>query len=385
MSWLKSPLNPTKLDLSGVRLKATYELSGDRNDAERTAEQLVVEQTIEFPRDLVPDDDIQREVIGQILSLEQVADDLYRLEVSHAIELAGDLVTQLLNVLYGNISMVPGVKLVDVELPHELLGALTGPQLGLGGLRKLLDRPSGPLLATALKPMGTSIEDLARFAYELVVNGIELIKEDHSFATQVFHPYEERVPILAEAVRRGSAERGRPAVFLPALNVPFDAMGPSIDLALESGAGGALVLPGLTGYDAMRWVAENTPDGFVIQSHPAFLGAFVSTSHHGIAHDLMFGLLPRLAGADVSIFPNFGGRFSFSRDICLSIADRCRTASGPIGPAWPAPAGGMTVDKVRMMLDFYGPDTVLLIGGGLYRGSIAEQVTAMAAAVLEGE
>ena len=33
--------------------------------------------------------------------------------------------------------------------------------------------------------------------------------------------------------------------------------------------------------------------------------------------------------------------------------------------AVPVPAGGMTVDRVPEMLEFYGTDVMLLIGGGL--------------------
>ena len=232
--------------------------------------------------------------------------------------------------------------------------------------------------------MGSRVCDLARFAYSMASSGIDLIKEDHSFATQVFHPFDDRVPVLAEAVQRGAEARGGPSVFLPALNVPFDRIGPAIELALSAGAGGVLVLPGLTGYDTMRWVAENTPDDFVVQAHPAFLGSYVSSPHGGIAHDVMFGLLPRLAGADMSIFPNFGGRFSFSPDTCLEVAERCRAPLGSISPIWPAPAGGMTVDRVQPMIEFYGPDTALLIGGGLYRGAIEDRVKEMRMTALEG-
>jgi ribulose-bisphosphate carboxylase large chain len=31
----------------------------------------------------------------------------------------------------------------------------------------------------------------------------------------------------------------------------------------------------------------------------------------------------------------------------------------------PVPAGGMTLERVPEMLDFYGPDAMLLIGGSL--------------------
>ena len=379
-----SPLSPVSLDLSGDRFVAIYELIGDETTAKEVAEQLVVEQTIEFPRELVPDDDIQNHIVAEIRSLVQTSDGVHRLEVLFAVELAGGLITQLLNVLFGNISMVSGVRLVDVELSDALLAGFAGPRLGIAGLREMFDRPHGPLLATALKPMGTPIADLARFAYELAASGIDLIKEDHSFSTQPFHPFDERVPELAAAVRRGSQERGEPAVFLPALNVAFDDVPHAIELSVKVGAGGALVLPGLTGYDTMRWIADNTPDDFVIQAHPAFLGAFVTSPESGIAHDVLFGVLPRLAGADISIFPNFGGRFGFSTAQCREIANRCRAPLGPLAPCWPAPAGGMSVEKVDSMIEFYGTDTTLLIGGGLYRGSISDQVERMVNAALKG-
>jgi len=78
-------------------------------------------------------------------------------------------------------------------------------------------------------------------------------------------------------------------------------------------------------------------------------------------------LLGRLAGADVTIFPNFGGRFSFSREACLAIADAAKQPLGGLKPIFPAPAGGMRVERVDDMLAFYGVDAVLLIGGDLHR------------------
>jgi ribulose-bisphosphate carboxylase large chain len=42
------------------------------------------------------------------------------------------------------------------------------------------------------------------------------------------------------------------------------------------------------------------------------------------------------------------------------------------------PAGGMTLDRVPEILDFYGADFMLLIGGDLLRAR--EQITASAAA-----
>jgi ribulose-bisphosphate carboxylase large chain len=116
-------------------------------------------------------------------------------------------------------------------------------------------------------------------------------------------------------------------------------------------------------------------------AHPSFLGSHVTDPTSGLSHGLLFGSLARLAGADVSIFPNFGGRFSFTREACLEIATACRAPLGGLRTAFPAPGGGMTVERVPEMLDAYGEDVCLLIGGNLYRGDIATQTRRMAEAV----
>ena len=59
------------------------------------------------------------------------------------------------------------------------------------------------------------------------------------------------------------------------------------------------------------------------------------------APPVLLGKLFRLFGADATIFPNHGGRFSFSRDTCLAIAKAAREPWSHVLPALPVPAGGM--------------------------------------------
>ena len=77
----------------------------------------------------------------------------------------------------------------------------------------------------------------------------------------------------------------------------------------------------------------------------------------------------RLAGADCTIFPSFGGRFSFTPDECTEIAYACRRPLGHIKAIFPGPAGGMSVERAAELTDFYGRDVVLLVGGDLHRRS----------------
>ena len=131
----------------------------------------------------------------------------------------------------------------------------------------------------------------------------------------------------------------------------------------------------------MRHLAADDALALPIMGHPSFLGSYVMGETTGIEHGLLFGTIYRLAGADLTVFPNYGGRFSFSREACASIAAACRAPLGHLAPIYPAPGGGMTVARAPELLAFYGVDTALLVGGDMHRGDLAENVGRMRAAV----
>jgi len=375
-------IEPTTLSLTGDRIDAVYEFFGDVTDAESRVDALRVEQTIEFPAELVPDDDIQREIVGRIESVDVVDAGRVRAAVSYAVETTGYELPQLLNVLWGNSALLPGIRLVDFTLPESLLERFTGPRFGVDGLRAMFDAPDRPLLATALKPMGLSADRLAETGYELALGGMDMIKDDHSLANQPFAPYVERVSRCAEAVARANQETGRNAIYLPSVNAPFHLLEERVQAAIDAGAGGLLILPGITGFDHMRHVAAQDDVNVPIMGHPAFLGSYSASPENGIAHGRLYGTLMRLAGADLSVFPNYGGRFSFTHDECRSVADRLGEPLGGMATSVPTPGGGMTLDRVQEIKDFYGKDVALLIGGDLHRGdNLVETAAGFRAAV----
>jgi ribulose-bisphosphate carboxylase large chain len=116
----------------------------------------------------------------------------------------------------------------------------------------------------------------------------------------------------------------------------------------------------------MRYLATKTE--IPIMGHPAYVGSYSASPTSGIAHGRLYGTLMRLAGADLSIFPNYGGRFSFSKQECRDIAAALTEPLGDLKQAMPSPGGGMTLDRVDEIIDFYGNDVALLIGGDLHRG-----------------
>jgi ribulose-bisphosphate carboxylase large chain len=360
----------TTVTVSGDRFTATYALAGDVSEARHRAEAICIEQTIEFPGDLIGDDDIRRHIIGSIESMNTIGPDAAQAEISYAVEITAFQLPQLLSVLFGNCSLLPGVRLVDVALPASLLAHFRGPRYGRAGLRKLLDAPTRPVLATALKPMGLSSSSLAAMARVLALAGIDIVKDDQSLADQPWARFEERMRACAAAVQEANEKTGGRVLYLPVLNAPAEELLERAYAAKEAGAGGLLALPGLVGMDTMRRLADDDRIGLPIMAHPGFLGSFVVAETAGITHGLMFGTLLRLAGADLSIFPSYGGRFSFSREACASIAASCARPMDHIAASMPSPGGGMTVARIPELLGFYGHDVALLIGGDLHYGDV---------------
>lgn len=351
------------------RIHATYRVWGD--DVASVAEAIRVEQTIEFPFDLA-EKWIQDEVVGWIESITPSAEGYSDVHISYDTRTVGGELTQLLNVLWGNTSMLPGVRLIDVKLPDTLLSAFKGPRFGIAGLREMLGAEKRGLVGTALKPMGSSSKQLADMAYTIASAGFDTIKDDHSLANQPWAKWQERVDAIATAVREANEKHGTNCLYAPSLHLPADEIHDAAKEAKRLGAGSVMVLPGIAGFDAMRMVAEDDDIALPVMGHPSLLGSFVTPSQHGLAHHVVFGTLMRIAGADISIFPNFGGRFSFTPDECLEITKTARAPMAHIKDAWVSPAGGMTLNRIDEMLDFYGRDTAALVGGALHRGDLAQ-------------
>lgn len=357
------------LHLSGERFAAIYELWGNEKEAQEKAQDICYEQTVEFPGDLLPEGVIKSSVVGKIEAFLPAGQDRYRATILFAVETAGKDITQLLNVAYGNISIKPGIRLVGLELPASMLADYPGPRFGRRGLRKILGIPDRPLSATALKPMGLSPKELADQACEFALGGIDIIKDDHGLADQKFCPFMERVARCAEAVKRANQATGFKSIYMPNVTSRQDRM---LDLALEAkrlGAGGLLVSPMLCGMDSLALLAEAKDLDLPILAHPSFGGIYANASQGGISHGVLYGTLPRLLGADATVYPNFGGRFSFSKEECMEISGMSCALLGNFEPMFPAPGGGMTLERTEEMIEAYGKDFILLVGSGLHRGT----------------
>ena len=364
--------------LPSERFRVTYRLALPLVAARPAAEALALEQTVELPDDLVPDGLIRDQVVGQVEALHALDGTTSEVTVSYAAESAAGELTQLLNVIFGNSSLIPGIRVTGLDLPERMLTAFPGPRFGRAGLRARLGVKERPLLCTALKPLGLSVQDLSQLAYRCALGGIDLIKDDHGITDQPYAPFAERVARCAEAVAQANQETGEQCIYVANVTAPAPTVVERARVARAAGAGGLLIIPGLTGFDTIRQLAADPQVGLPILSHPAFQGGFVTSPTSGIAHDLLFGTLTRLAGADGTIFPNDGGRFTFSRTECEAIVAATAAPLHHLAPIFPVPAGGVNLERVPELIGRYGSEVMLLIGASLLRTGSALPTTARA-------
>ena len=347
----------------GGRFSVSYLIHADEKIALEMAKAVCVEQTVEFPAAHIECDAIHSDIIGRLESFEP-CEGGFRALISYSDQCATEEFTQFFNVVFGNSSLLPGITVEHIHLSEQLLKWFPGPKYGIKGMRERLGVYDRPIAFTALKPQGLPTAALADEAYKCALGGVDLIKDDHGLMNQTFSSYKDRVKAVCEAVRQGNEESGHHTGYVPNLSGSFDTIMDRVHYAEDCGAAGVMLAPGLVGYDTVQYVSTHTE--LPIVAHPAMAGCILDKGSGGFACGCALGQLPRLVGADITVFPNFGGRFSLSQAQCRSIVDMCMEPCGDMPAIFPSPAGGMTFEKIDIMKDFYGTDVSLLMGGGLF-------------------
>ena len=357
------------------RLQAIYRIRSDARSIESRARALAVEQSVEMPVTAITDDFVGAEIVGRVEWIREPEAGLFEVAVSLSAATVDLDAGQLINMLFGNSSLQDDVVLWDIELPPDMMASFGGPRHGLRGLRQRAGAAGRALTCSALKPQGLPAAALADLAARFAQGGIDYIKDDHGLADQAYSPFAERVREIAASLG-AVAREGAPARYAPSLSGDLSTMERQIGCATAAGIDTVLIAPMVAGLANFHRLVKDHP-GVAFIAHPSMAGA------SRIAPPCLLGKLFRILGADAVVFPNHGGRFGYSPETCRALAGAALTNSDGLRPCVPVPAGGMTRDRVAEMLEFYGPDVMLLIGGNLLeaRQHLVEATAAFVAEV----
>ncbi|MEQ8523608.1 RuBisCO large subunit C-terminal-like domain-containing protein [Gracilimonas sp.] len=323
---------------------------------------ICLEQSVELPEEVVPQKILDK-VTGNVGQVEQQSENQFKVHIDWPVENIGNDATQFLNILYGNISLKRGIKITSVDW-SSLTGLLKGARFGISGIREEFGIHDRAMACGVLKPMGLSADELSVQAKEFALGGIDMIKDDHGLANQSYAPFEERVNRVAEVLQKAMTETGILTRYFPNITTAGSKLMQQYELAADLGADGVMIIPELCGYESMHELAQSKLDLPVI-AHPAFSGTFVTDPDHGFTPSFLYGELYRAFGADFTVYPNTGGRFSFTPEECNDLNDSARTLDSPFKPIFPMPGGGMKRETIPNWIKEYGKDTIFLLGASM--------------------
>ena len=338
-------------------ITATYRVRAPASAIDARARSIALEQSIELPLEAVDDSRVLRDVVARVVDIVPAGGEAFTVAIRLAAETTGFEAGQLLNMLFGNTSLQDDVTLADVEVPSEFAARFRGPRFGIAGIREITGVRGRPLTCSALKPQGLEPAQYAGIARVFARAGIDVIKDDHGLADQAIAPFSARVREVQRAIDAVNREIGGRCVYAPSLSGHYARIREQVAAAREHGARMLLIAPMVTGVAALAALARDA--ALPIIAHPALAGSL------RIAPPLLLGKLFRLFGADATIFPNAGGRFSFDPEVCAGIADAARSPWHRLAPTLPVPAGGMSIERVPEMRARFGEDVMLLMGGSL--------------------
>ena len=367
------------------RINAVYRLSTSA-DPQRTAALIAGEQSsgtfIAIPGE---DEALKARAAAtydiQALDDQPVEGDVrhYRLTLSWPLANIGPSLPNLMATIAGNLyelRPVKSLRLLDFDLPRAFADAYPGPAFGIAGTRALTGVPQAPLIGTIIKPsVGLSAADTAAMVEQLCAAGIDFIKDDELQADGPACPFDERVRLCMQVIRKHAERSGRKVMYAFNLTGELDEMRRRHDLVMAEG-GTAVMLSlnsvGMSGFNAFRRHTQ-----LPVHAHRNGWG-YLQTGWSYVAWQKLW----RLAGVDHMHVNGIANKFQEDDDSVIASARACLKPLFSHKPCavMPVFSSGQTVMQAEPTWQrLQSPDLVFLAGGGLFAhpGGIASGVSAL--------
>ena len=279
----------------------------------------------------------------------------------------GAQIPLLLATVYGECASWRDLKLIDLELPDSFVGGFEGPRFGVAGVRGLVGATDRPLLITIVKPaIGLTPKESADVFYQAAIGGSDAVKDDEKLVSHPWSHYLDRIREHERAARMAYEETGHRTLYFVNITDRPDRLVANAHRAIEAGAS-ALMVDFLTvGISTLSMLADDPGVSVPIMAHLAFAGAIYGSAWSGLSSHLVLGTLPRLAGADVVIYPSPGGTLPFSRLQARRLTGALTEPLHSLRRSLPVAGGGMHAGVVPRIVEDLGIDWAMAAGGAVH-------------------
>jgi 2,3-diketo-5-methylthiopentyl-1-phosphate enolase len=297
----------------------------------------------------------------------EVRERRYIIQIAFPLINIGSQLPMVFTAAIGNISMFGKLKLVDLRFPKKYVDGFNGPKFGIEGMRKLLDAPKRPLINIMMKPCtGWTAEWGQGVFREVAMGGVDIIKDDELIANASFNTIAERVKLFMEAERQVYEATGEHTLYAVNVTDSIPQVFDNARRAIDAGANCLMVNYLANGISVLQALAQDPQINVPILGHCDVAGVYYASPDHGISAPLILGKLPRLAGADMVVYPYYQGKVALSKDQCLHIGRNLTFPFYDINPAWPMPGGGIYPYLVPQLVEEFGLDVMIGAGGGVH-------------------
>ncbi len=279
----------------------------------------------------------------------------------------GPQIPMMLTTIFGNISMIGDIKLLDVQFPKNFVKQFPGPRFGIRGIRKLLGVPARPLLNNMVKPStGITPEQGAALLYQAALGGTDIIKDDEVMGNTVFSPALKRVEFYMNKLRQAENETGEKKLYAVNVTDEPEKCIKLAEAAVDNGATAILVnfLP--AGLGLITSLCRNPKIKVPILAHLDFGGALYASPWHGISSALLYGKLARLAGVDLLCIPTPYGKFSLNYTKYIQIVHGLRSPLHDMPAVWAIAGGAIKQGHIPKLFNDLGLDFIIGAGGAIH-------------------
>jgi ribulose-bisphosphate carboxylase large chain len=299
----------------------------------------------------------------------------------------------------GNIAgmkMEKGIRIFDIRFPKKIVEAFPGPRYGIEGVRDALGHDDQqrkmPILGTVPKPkVGRSDREQADLARRLWTAGdgsYDFIKDDENLTSLPFNTFEDRCRNVLAVARELESQGGKKKLYL--CNVThsnIDNMINRANLIKEHGGRCMMIDVVTTGFAAVHHMRLHNPE-LIMHGHRAMHGFITRESGEGISGNgelrgfsvamvvlakiyRMIGIDSLHVGSPKAKMEDYGESEMIAHMMLADIAEpdpRFHTlGQNWFGrkKTWPVASGGLHPGVLDRVVEKFGPNCYIQLGGGV--------------------
>ncbi len=311
---------------------------------------------------------IDDSIKGEVLSIEEEEENTYLVKLSFpATNLDPGMggISNLWAMVAGEVFslyFIERAKFLELELPPSFMNHYEGPQLGINGIRELLQVKDRPLMGAIIKPnLGLNPERTAGVVSILAKAGFDFVKDDEICINPAICPLEKRVERVTQTLDKIQERSGKKMLYMADVTSDFATLGKAAEIALSSGAGGLMIDPFSIGLSSIDYLRKNF--SCPIYVHRVGYGLFCSGSL-SISYEI-FSKLFRMLGADFSHVGGIWGKSEEAKNKVTQYVDILRKPSSTKS-TWPV-VSGISVENMAEYYRFYGDETLFLDHIDIYK------------------